>query len=107
MAPRTLNDSEQTPTPPAIRRPVPAAGTPYPGAPLPRAHWELESVAIFCGDLLRPVAWLGTQVLLVAQPTLALLGAAAHGDRLAHYLDALDSPASADPPTRSEEELSC
>jgi hypothetical protein len=57
------------------------------------ARLGLESLEAPLIDLFRPVAWIGAQALLVAQPTLALFGAGAAVARLADRWAALDATA--------------
>jgi hypothetical protein len=57
------------------------------------ARLGLDSLEAPLIDLFRPVAWIGAQALLVAQPTLALFGAGAAVARLADRWAALDAAA--------------
>jgi hypothetical protein len=102
MAPDTTGKRDQGPVRPADRPPavaVPAEAAPWQPA-LDRLG--LGSSAGLVTDLVRPVAWLGAQLLLILQPTLTLFGAGPSIDRLAHYLEDLDSRRSGAP---GEEEL--
>jgi hypothetical protein len=102
MAPDTRVKRDQGPVRPADR--PPAAGVAPDDAPWQPAldRLGLGSSAGLVTDLVRPVAWLGAQLLLILQPTLTLFGAGPRIDRLAHYLEDLDSRPSGAP---GEEEL--
>src|SRR4051794_23168414 len=96
---------EVTPRSDAIEEP--ARATPVPaGLPDMLARLGLGSSAHLLLDVLRPVSWLGAQLLWVAQPTLALFNAGEPVARLARTLEndhALDALAAAlDPPPGEE-----
>ena len=91
MAPDTTGKRDQGPVGPADRPPavaVPAEAAPWQPA-LDRLG--LGSSATLVTDLVRPVSWLGAQLLLILQPTLTLLGAGPRVDHLTDYLETLDS----------------
>src|SRR4051812_25776575 len=94
MAPLNTETIEDSPTR------LPAAG-PAPAPPWAAlvARLGLGPDGVWLDEILRPVAWLGTQAVLVLHPTLALLGAGSSADRLVHYLEQLDAP-----PDRTREE---
>lgn len=91
MAPDTTGKRDQGPVGPADRPPavaVPAEAAPWQPA-LDRLG--LGSSATLVTDLVRPVSWLGAQLLLILQPTLTLFGAGPRVDHLTDYLETLDS----------------
>jgi len=63
----------------------------------------LGSLAAPLGEMLRPFAWLGTQALLVLQPTLSLFGAGTAVAQLADRWTAGDAPAGPPAPVTEEE----
>src|SRR4051794_28644139 len=91
MAPR--REDENAPTAPSS----PLDPT-TPGVPSAEAAWQasfdrwgLSSLAAPLGELIRPVAWIGAQALLVLQPTLSLFGAGPSLTRLVQRLETWDS----------------
>jgi hypothetical protein len=79
--------------------PSPPVHSSAPRPPSADAAWQagldrfgLGSLAGPLGDLIRPVAWLGAQALLVLQPTVSLFGGGASLSRLVQFLEDWDSP---------------
>jgi hypothetical protein len=87
MVPLNTDTTEDSPTRLPADRPAPAP----PWAAI-AGRLGLGPDGLGLDEFLRPVAWLGTQAVLVLHPTLALLGAGPNADRLVHYLEQLDTP---------------
>ena len=89
MAPGHVEQS----APPALPPDSSAPGTPSRDAAWPAGldQFGLGSLAAPLAAMVRPVAWLGAQALLVLQPTLSLFGAGPALTRLIQQLETWDS----------------
>ena len=91
MAPRREDENAPQALPPPLDPSTPGAPSIEAAWQAGLDRWGLGSVAAPLGELIRPVAWIGAQALLVLQPTLSLFGAGPSLTRMVRLLETWDS----------------
>ncbi len=92
MAPPSATASVPGTFPPRDQVPTDSVRLAEPAWAPPLQRLGLGALTSPLEEMVRPVAWLGAQAVLILQPALSLFGAGPAVSRLVEALEALDSP---------------